>query len=187
MTPLDSHLFASNAALPEHFAWQILSFVRMQWYDPIAEFADTNFIPDDWHPTHVVLAQGQTVISYAGVMSRRIEHAGETYQTYGLSSVFTFPAFRGREFGRRVVNTATAHIDAAGDGDIALLFTWSDRERFYQRCGWETMPTTKILIGDQARPRVHDFLPMMRFLSAKGKAGKSAFDNAPLYVGETQW
>ena len=187
MTPLESHVFTSNAALPEHFAWQILSFVRVQWFDPIADFADTNFIGDDWYPTHFVLAQGQTVISYTGVVWRTIEHAGDFYRTYGLSCVFTFPAFRGREYGRRVVNAATAHIDAAGDGDIALLFTWSDRERFYQHCGWESMPRTKILIGDRTRPQLHDFLPMMRFLSAKGRAQRSTFDDTQLYVGEIPW
>jgi GNAT superfamily N-acetyltransferase len=41
------------------------------------------------------------------VVWKRIEHDGETYETGGLTGVFTFPDFRRRGYGTQVVEAAS--------------------------------------------------------------------------------
>jgi len=129
----------------------------------------------------------RVILGYAGVVWREIEHAGEVFKAYGLSSVYTFPHYRRAGLGCRVVRRATAEIEQAGDGDIALLFTYDALEPFYRRCGWQVMPGMRCLIGQRARPVVHDSVAMMLFLSAKGCQHRSAFEHARVYVGYDPW
>jgi predicted N-acetyltransferase YhbS len=135
----------------------------------------------------VVGVEGDAIVSYAGVVRRDVEHAGQVFRTYGLSSVFTFPALRRRGFGSRVVQCATERIRQAGDADIAVLFTTPGMEPFYERHGWQAMPSTEFMIGDPASPRLHDAVAMMLFVSAKGNDHRPAFEHAGIYCGEDSW
>jgi GNAT superfamily N-acetyltransferase len=180
-------VYRSNAELPDHLRGQILSLIRIEWPDDAGDYLGPEALPETWHPSHVVGTQGDAILSYAGVVWRHIEHAGEIFKTYGLSSVFTFPAMRRRGLGSRIVRHATSWIRQTGDGDIAVLFTAPGMEPFYERCGWQAMPATRFLIGDRAAPRVHAAVTMMLFLSAKGREHQSAFTDAPVYVGVDAW
>jgi len=180
-------VYRSNAELPDHLRGQILSLIRIEWPDDAGDYLGPEALPETWHPSHVVGTRGDVILSYAGVVWRQIEHAGEVFKTYGLSSVFTFPAVRRRGLGGRIVQHATSWIQQAGDGDLAVLFTAPGTVPFYERCGWRTMPATQFLIGDRAAPRVHDTVAMMLFLSAKGRLHQSAFAEARVYVGVDPW
>jgi GNAT superfamily N-acetyltransferase len=184
---MEIRVFPSSADLPDHLRWQIISIIRMEWYGIAGDYTGPQALPDPWHPSHVVGTQGDAIISYAGVVWRDIEHAGQVFRTYGLSSVFTFPALRRRGFGGRVVRCATSRIRQAGDCDIAVLFTADGMEPFYERSGWQAMPSTEFLIGDRASPARHDAVAMMLFMSAKGKSHRPAFQDARVYFGEDPW
>jgi nodulation protein A len=184
---MDIRVYRSNAELPDHLRGQILSLIRIEWQDDAGDYLGPEALPEAWHPSHVVGTRGDAILSYAGVVWRDIEHAGEVFKTYGLSSVFTFPAVRRRGLGGRIVQRATSWIRQAGDGDIAVLFTAPGIEPFYERCGWRAMPATQFLIGDRAAPQVHDTVAMMLFLSAKGRLHQSAFADARVYVGVDPW
>jgi predicted acetyltransferase len=106
---------------------------------------------------------------------------------YGLSSVFTFPALRRRGYGTEVVRCATSRIREAGDADLAVLFTTPGTVPFYQRSGWEPMPSTEFLIGDRTAPTRHRDLAMMLFVSAKGQRHGPAFEHASVYFGADAW
>jgi len=184
---MEIRVYRSNAALPEHLRGQILAVVRIGFSDGAGDYVGPAALPEEWHPTHVVGVEGDVILSYAAVVWRAIAHAGEVFKTYGLSSVYTFPHYRRAGLGGRVVRRATAEIEQAGDGDIALLFTYDALEPFYRRCGWQVMPGMRCLIGERARPVVHDALAMMLFLSAKGRRHRSAFERTPVYVGSDPW
>jgi GNAT superfamily N-acetyltransferase len=181
------NVYRSNAALPEHLRGQILALVRIGFHDSAGDYLGPGALPDEWHPTHVVAVEGEVVLSYAGVVWREIQHAGQVFKTYGLSSVYTFPHYRRAGPGSRILARATAEIEQAGDGDIALLFTYDALEPFYRRCGWQVMPGMRCLIGERASPVVHDAVAMMLFLSAKGCQHRAAFKHARVYVGDDPW
>jgi GNAT superfamily N-acetyltransferase len=184
---MDIQVYRCNAELPDHLRGQILSLIRIEWQDAAGDYLGPGALPEEWHPAHVVGVEGDVILSYAGVVWREIEHAGEVFKTYGLSSVYTFPHYRRAGLGGRVVRRATAEIEQAGDGDIALLFTYEALEPFYRRCGWQVMPEMRCLIGSRESPVVHDALAMMLFLSTKGWQHRSAFERTPVYVGDDPW
>lgn len=187
MAAIEIRVYPANADLPDHLRWQIISIIRMEWHEAIGDYTGPAALPDELHPSHVVGVEGDAIVSYTGVVWTDIEYAGQVFRTYGLSSVFTFPARRRRGFGTRVVQRATTRIREAGDADIAVLFTAPDRQRFYERCGWEFMPATEFLIGDRTAPKRHDAVAMMLFVSAKGVRHHTAFERARVYLGEEPW
>lgn len=184
---MEIQVFPTNADLPDHLRWQIISIIRMEWYETAGDYIGPSALPDEWHPAHVVGTDGDAIVSYAGVAWRDTEHAGQVFRTYGLSSVFTFPARRRRGFGTQVVRCATSRIRESGDGDLAVLFTAPGIEPFYERSGWQAMPSTEFLIGDRASPKPHGAVAMMLFVSPKGNQHRSAFEDARVYFGEDAW
>jgi GNAT superfamily N-acetyltransferase len=184
---LEIQLYRSNAALPEHLRGQILALIRIGFHDSAGDYRGPAALPEEWHPMHAVGVEGDVILSYAGVVRQQIRHAGELFRTYGLSSVYTFPHYRGAGLGSRIVGRATAEIEQAGDGDIALLFTYDARVPFYERCGWQVMPAMRCLAGDPAKPQPDEDLPMMLFLSAKGRRRRAAFEHTQVYVGASTW
>ena len=184
---MDIQVFPTNADLPDHLRWQIISIIRMQWSASAGDYIGPSALPDEWHPCHVVGTEGDALVSYAGVVWRDIEHAGLPFRTYGLSSVFTFPALRRRGFGSEVVRCAASRIRHAGDADLAVLFTTPGTAAFYERSGWQAMPSTEFLIGNRESPTRHRDLAMMLFVSAKGNQNRPAFERASVYFGEDAW
>jgi GNAT superfamily N-acetyltransferase len=180
-------IYRSNAALPEHLRGQILALIRIGFHETAGDYRGPEALPAEWQPMHVVGFEGDVILSYAGVVRQELSHAGEVFRTYGLSSVYTFPHYRGRGLGGRVVRLATHEIEQAGDGDIALLFTYEPLTPFYERCGWQAMPGMRCLSGDPARPLAHDDFAMMLFLSAKGRRGRATFERMPVHVGPYPW
>jgi GNAT superfamily N-acetyltransferase len=184
---MEIHVFPANADLPDHLRWQIISIIRMEWYETAGDYTGPPALPDEWHPAHVVGTQGDAIVSYAGVVWRDVEHAGRIFRIYGLSSVFTFPALRRRGFGAAVVRCATSRIRQSDDGDLAVLFTAPGTRRFYERSGWQAMPSTEFLIGDRTSPTRHRGVAMMLFVSAKAQRHRSTFEHASVYFGEDAW
>lgn len=184
---MEVRVFATNADLPDYLRLQIISIIRIQWHETAGDYTGPSALPDEWQPAHVVGTDGDALISYAGVVRRDVEHAGQVFGTYGLSSVFTFPALRRRGFGSEVVRRATSGIRQSVDADLAVLFTAPGTEPFYERAGWQAMPSTAFLIGDRASPRRHPGVAMMLFVSAKGNRHRLAFEHARVYLGEDAW
>lgn len=115
-----------------------------------------------------------------------LDHGGETYKAYGLSGVFTYPAFQRQGYGRRIVEMGTAYIDAH-DGDIGIFHCAPKLKEFYTRCGWTAMEQAVTWIGEKEVPVISDELMMIRFLNEKGRAGQQAFETQPLYFGDVTW
>lgn len=181
-------LIYSDDDLPSDLKCQILSFIRIEWSDG---FSGQNQWRDwitkkEQHPVHTVLVENNILISYTGIVWKYLDHAGETFKTFGLSGVFTYPAFRGQGYGSRIVRSATEYI-WRGDGDIAILFCGQRRRNFYSRQGWVAIDNATTLVGSQDNPKIESSLRMMLFISEKGKRAQSEFENQPLYFGEDSW
>lgn len=180
-------IYPSNAELPANLECQIRAFIRITWFDAYQYDLNAPVSPEEWHPTHVVMADQHAVIGYAGVVWQMVEHNGETYKCYGLSGVFTYPAFRKKGYGRQIVDAATDRIRQDPAADIALLFTDTSLEKFYAQAGWEAMNKTIIHIGKKDQPEHFDNFCMMMFLSDKGKQNRAQFEEKPFYFAEYGW
>ncbi len=97
---IKQHFFASQD-VPERFQCQILSFVRIEW----PELFSGDLRLRDWttkpelHPVTFLLEEEGVLISRLEVVWDILHHVGEDYTTYGLSGVFTYPAFRKQGYG----------------------------------------------------------------------------------------
>lgn len=100
-----THIY-TDTAFPADLEWQAVSLIRIEW--PFA-FGGAKRLGrrvrtehDPVHETiaHVVIEEQRVLMSYATIIGTRIVHQHETYQAYGLSSVFTYPNFRGEGVGQ---------------------------------------------------------------------------------------
>lgn len=168
---------------PEMLNWQAVSFMRVQWpfiYSGSNRFGKNTY-PPEWHPIHFSIVEEDVLISYAGVIQVDIEHAGQTYKACGLGNVFTFPPFRRNGYGTQVVQAATEHI-LQSDVDIGILFCDSPLASFYAASGWESKNDALTREGTPDNYLSHESLRMMLFISEKGRRGRNAFANQPLYI-----
>jgi len=178
------HVFPTHA-VPREIACQIRSYVRIQW-----PFLDGHsgrvwdIRPSD--ALTFVLMEDEMLVSHAQVKRRDFEFEGEMLKVYGISAVFTYPAWRGSGRGKEIVQAATDFI-RKGEADIAMLFCSEPRKMLYMSCGWEPMPTTRILEGNKENPKVHENLLMLLSVTPRGRELQQRFENNSVYVGATTW
>lgn len=101
--------------LPTDYEWQIRDFVRIHWYDAFQHDVNETLHTPFWHPRYFVIANQRALFSAATAVWKPVEINGTAYKTYGLSSVLTYPAFRGKGYGLQVVEAATDYIKQQAD------------------------------------------------------------------------
>jgi len=183
---IQQHFFASQD-VPERFQCQILSFVRMEWPELFSgeqRLRDWTSKPE-LHPVTLLLEEEGVLISRLEVVWDMLHHAGEEYKTYGLSGVFTYPAFRKQGYGLQLVQSARDYIERQGNADIVLFH--SRLKGFYEQAGFERMDHLVTLVGDPRKREQSNETGFMLFVSEKGKRGRDGFEKRPVYVGETIW
>jgi GNAT superfamily N-acetyltransferase len=176
----------TNGDLPDYFAHQIRDFIRIHWFDPFQFDLNAPAMPDEWQPVYFVVGEGQALFSHASVVTRTVECNGQSFSCSGISSAFTYPAFRKRGYGSQVVEAATQYLQASAF-DLALLWTDADKAEFYGRWGWQHHPSIRAYAEEREAPYHYDAFTMMLVLSEKAKARRSEFENNPLYIGEYAW
>ena len=179
--------FIPSPELPRELKCQILSFIRIEWW---WIFRDHNrfwdFTSKATHPVNVVITERGQVISHAEINWRMVQHAGQAFKVYGVSAVFTYPAFRKEGYGRQIMRAVTDHLQAS-DADLGLLFCLPQLVPFYAAAGWEAPPDAQILYGDQDHPHVEEIPACMLFISDRARAARAALTTQPLYVGAYSW
>lgn len=85
----------------------------------------------------------------------------------------------------QLVQSAKDYIEQQADADVVLFH--SILTGFYEKAGFERMESLVTLVGDPQYPEISDETGFMLFVSEKGKQGRTAFENEPVYVGETIW
>jgi GNAT superfamily N-acetyltransferase len=181
-------LIYPSKELPDHLKCQILSFLRIEW--PEGFTGENRFrdwvSSDENHSVSFMLVEHDILISHTEVVWKYLNHAGETYKAFGLTGVFTYPAFRGQGYGKQIVERGTAYIEAS-DADLGIFHCDSSLKEFYGAFGWIPIESAITLVGPRSNYQVSDELMLMRFLTEKGKRGQPAFENIPLYFGKYTW
>ncbi len=137
------------------------------------------------HPVSLFLEEEGVLISNLEVVWKLLHQAGETYKAYGLTGVFTYPAFRKQGYGLELVHSARSYIEQRGDADIVIFH--STVKGFYEKAGFERMDSLVTLVGDPKNPESSNETAFMLFVSEKGKRGRTSFEKGPLYFGEQTW
>jgi hypothetical protein len=140
--------------------------------------------PPELQPVHFVIAEGDSLLSYASILKLSLSHANIDYQIYGFGNLLTFPPFRRRGYGGRILQAATDYISQR-EVDAAILFCDRLLEPFYAKKGWISIPSpTRLGAPDQYQ----EYTPsrMMVFVSEKGRRGRADFESQPLYI-DSPW
>jgi hypothetical protein len=187
MTEFIEQVYASDDELPADIKLQALCFLRMNYPEGFQGTNDTR----DWlhnasdEPIHIALTTPNRILaSYCAVVRKPLNHADEVFNCWGLTGVLTYPAFRHRGLGTRVVQIGTGIIrDSAAD--IGLFHCDHSLKQFYESCGWLALENAVTLVGDHPEPS--DELLMMLFLSQKALNHQANFVDTSFYFGESTW
>ncbi len=189
LTEFIEHIYASDADLPDDVKSQALCFLRMHYPEG---FQGANEQRDWLHesndqPIHIAITTPNRILaSYCAVVRRPLHHASEDYNCWGLTGVLTYPAFRRRGLGKRVVALGTGIIKESA-ADIGMFHCDHKLRHFYEQCGWLALDNAVTLVGDIHNPEVSDELLMMLFLSHKALNHRADFEQTPFYFGESTW
>ena len=81
---------------PTAYKWQAIAFMRTEWssifYDDNLYMSET--YPPELEPVHFVLAEDDSLLSYASLLKLNLTHAEFDYQIYGFGNLLTFPPAR---------------------------------------------------------------------------------------------
>jgi GNAT superfamily N-acetyltransferase len=179
--------FFPSDELPRELKCQILAFIRVEWWFIFRE-ADRfwDFTQKPTHPVNAVLTERGLVISHAEINWRLVEHAGQTFKVYGVSAVFTYPAFRREGYGTQVMRAVVDYLRAS-DADVAMLFCLPQLVPFYENAGWECPAGAQLVYGDPLYPQEEELAACMLFLSERGRAARQALTSQPVYIGLYTW
>ncbi|MEO0868402.1 MAG: GNAT family N-acetyltransferase, partial [Cyanobacteria bacterium J06642_11] len=173
----------SPDTLPLPLKYQLLAAVRIEWAKAFTGPSRTwDYIHKSTRPCYFTVSEQDILISFAEVNQRSLHHANESYKLYGLSAVYTFPAYRHEGYGQQVVQAATDYIGSS-DADVAMLFCSPALIDFYRASGWQALPTATIHYGDPDQPSTNKDVVMTQFVSSKGRQHQPIFTNQPVYVG----
>jgi GNAT superfamily N-acetyltransferase len=113
------------------------------------------------------------VISYAGVVTKTVQHAGQLFVVSGLSCVATDPAYRRQGLARRVVATATSYMAHSGV-DFGVFTCAPELVPLYARVGsWMMAPGVRLIGSRHAGALTSESLGvavLMRLFSARAHA-----------------
>jgi predicted acetyltransferase len=165
---------------------QVRDFVRIVWPASNVDDRSVPLGPRDRDPVHVVIVDGDTLISHVQLLTFTIDHADESYRVMGVSGVLTYPNFRKHGYGRKVVEAATQYIGAQ-NVDFGMLFTMPELGKFYGQFGWVQMPNLDILAGDKDAPQLREEFTLMLPVNERGHQAVKTFENAAVYVGARLW
>ncbi len=113
------------------------------------------------------------LVSYAGIVTKAIVHAGQSFTISGLSCVATDPDYRHRGLARRVVAAATAYIEQSGV-DFGVFTCAPEIVRLYTGAGSWSITPDAVLVGSRDPSAITSsalgVAVLMRLFSTKAQA-----------------
>ena len=167
---------------PSVYKWQAIAFMRCEWSSIFQ--GDILYLsepyPPEFDPIHFIIAESQSLLSYATIMKRDLLHANQEYTIYGFGNMFTFSPYRNQGYGRKILHTATQFIRQSSV-DVAILFCDKNLEQYYAAEGWLATHSPTYL-GYPKEQVLYEPLRMMLFISEQGKAAQTDFESLPLCI-----
>jgi aminoglycoside 2'-N-acetyltransferase I len=138
-------------------------------------------------PISMLLVVDGRVVAALDILSKQIDHGGESYAARGLSTVVTDEELRGRGYGRVLVTAAREAIEASG-ADVGIFTCDRELGPFYESAGWQIVPGAVLIGGTPVDPFPSDQwdkVTLARFFSDKAKRHAETFERARigLYPG----
>jgi GNAT superfamily N-acetyltransferase len=102
-------------------------------------------------PLSLILVDDGVVVAALDILRKPLDHAGNTFQAGGLSTVVTREDLRGRGYGHRLITAArTAMIDL--HLDLGIFTCDRPLQPFYESAGWHALPGTVLIGGTPDNP-----------------------------------
>jgi predicted acetyltransferase len=145
---IEEHVYR-RPELPRLIEQQVFDFGRIVWADGF--MAEDRFrdrmheVPDD--TTHFVRAAGSLLVSHVQVIPIDVEGRDERLVVGGVSSVMTYPNFRGEGHASALLRRAAEHIGSSRM-DIGMLFCDAENVPFYGRLGWEALEAGRVVVAE---------------------------------------
>lgn len=174
-------------SLPEAYAHQIRSFIRLHWHDEYQYSLDGPLVPPERHATHFVVHDRHALFSHGRIIWIELDHSGQRYRLYCLGDVLTYPAFRKRGYGAQIVKAASRLIGDDPRADAAILFTDAAKASFYAAQGWEAMSTLRASYGHPVASEPAQGTAMMLFVSERAKRHRADFETEELKLPGWGW
>ncbi len=151
---IEEHTYV-RPELPSVIEQQVLDFGRIVWSDLFIgeeSFRDRmHEVPGDTR--HFVRSAGSLLVSHVQVIPIELQGSDRPLVIGGVSSVLTYPPFRGEGHASALMRRAASHIEAAGL-PMGMLFCGEETIPFYQRLGWHTLEKGRVRV--QADPDADD-------------------------------
>ncbi len=146
-----------------------------------------------WHdgslnPVSVLLVDDDDrVLSALDILSKPIDHAGQTFDASGISAMVTDERRRGEGYGRTLARASLTIMQEAG-ADVGIFTCDRYLQGFYEGAGWKYLPGAVLIGGTPEDPfpsDQFDKVTMASFFSAKANASRERFVEAriELYPG----
>jgi predicted N-acetyltransferase YhbS len=145
---IEEHAYL-RAELPRLIEQQVLDFGRIAWFDG-AE-GDDRFrermhqVPQD--TTHFVRSAGSLLVSHVQVIPIDLEGRDRRLLIGGVSSVMTYPVFRGEGHASALLRRAADHIGSSRM-DLGMLFCDEGNVPFYERLGWRALELGRVVVTE---------------------------------------
>ena len=139
-----------------------------------------------WHdgaldPLSVLLVDDDArVLSALDILSKPIDHAGQSFDASGISAMVTDERRRGEGYGRALAGAALTIMREAG-ADLGIFTCDRHLQGFYEGAGWEYLPGTVLVGGTPQDPfpsERFDKVTMASFFSAKANHARERFVKA---------
>ncbi|MEA2447570.1 MAG: aminoglycoside 2-N-acetyltransferase, partial [Actinomycetota bacterium] len=122
----------------------------------VVDAFDGRFSDDDWDHalggTHVVVTEGDEILSHASVVTRMLDVAGEAFRAGYIEGVGTAPARQGQGLGSVAMKEITTLVRR--DFEMGALST--DAQGFYEKLGWERWQGPTFVRGESGLIRTED-------------------------------
>jgi aminoglycoside 2'-N-acetyltransferase I len=145
------------------------------WHDPSMNAVSLLLLDDD------------RVLSALDVLSKPLDHIGETFAASGISAMVTDPELHGRGHGRTLAIAARDFM-ATNGADLGIFTCDAELRSFYERAGWRHLAGSVLIGGTSNDPFPSDVLRkvvMAQFFTPKARDAEPAFVGARigLYPG----
>jgi aminoglycoside 2'-N-acetyltransferase I len=161
----------------QDLAWPLVAPSGLAaWHDPALNAVSLLLVDDDGR-----------LLSALDILSKPLEHAGETFAASGISAMVTDPDVRGRGHGRALA-VAARDFMATNGADLGIFTCDVELRAFYESAGWRHLAGSVLVGGTPQDPFPSDGLDkvvMGDFFTEKGRSAQRTFVGAriELYPG----